>query len=192
MRILGLKTVHLRILFPIFCYVHSVKQCWQKHIPPKRGGDTLLSSKIAYHDWNEQAHLIKSKWDQTDQYFLSYGWFSWKKAKKAQRCSIGNCSKVFLGYFAFLTNFLKIYNFLLNGIWFSSSRGSFSKKKLSKTDLPFKFCKIGLKNTLFISGRKMVVCCFVLLFCCFVVLLFCCFVVLLFVATLSDFGLLFF
>ena len=72
-----------------------------------------------------------------------------------------------------------------------TSKGSFSKKKLSKTDLPFKFCKIGLKNTLFISGRKMVVCCFVLLFCCFVVLLFCCFVVLLFVATLSDFGLLF-
>ena len=49
-------------------------------------------------------------------------------------------------------------------------------------DLPFKFCKIGLKNTLFIFGRKngrllllfVVVCC------------------LLFVATLSDFGLLFF
>ena len=71
-RILGLKSVPLRILFPIFCYVHSVKQCWQKHIPPKRGGDTLLSSKIAYPDWNEQAHLIKSKLDQTDQYFLSY------------------------------------------------------------------------------------------------------------------------
>ena len=35
-------------------------------------------------------------------------------------------------------------------------------------DLPFKLCKIGLKNTLFIFGRKMVVCCFV------VVLLFCC------------------
>ena len=28
------------------------------------------------------------------------------------------------------------------------------KKELSKTDLPFKFCKIGLKNTLFIFGRK--------------------------------------
>ena len=28
------------------------------------------------------------------------------------------------------------------------------KKKLSKTDLSFKFCKIGLKNTLFIFGRK--------------------------------------
>ena len=53
---------------------------------------------------------------------------------------------------------------------------------MSKTDLPFKFCKIGLKNTLFIFGRKMVVCCFVVLFCCFV----------LFVATLSDFGLPFF
>ena len=98
-RILGLKSVPLRILFPIFCYVHSVKQCWQKHTPPKRGsgGDTLLSFKIAYPDWNVQAHLIKLKLDQTDQYFLNYGWFSWKKAKKAQRCSIGNCSKVFLG-----------------------------------------------------------------------------------------------
>ena len=28
------------------------------------------------------------------------------------------------------------------------------KKNLSKMDLPFKFCKIGLKNTLFIFGRK--------------------------------------
>ena len=49
---------------------------------------------------------------------------------------------------------------------------------MSKTDLPFKFCKIGLKNTLFIFGRKMVVCCFVVLFVC--------------CNTLSDFGLLFF
>ena len=72
----------------------------------------------------------------------------------------------------------------------SARREDHFQKKLSKTDLPFKFCKIGLKNTLFIFGRKMVVCCFVLLFCCFVVLLFCCFV--LFVATLSDFGSLFF
>ena len=51
------------------------------------------------------------------------------------------------------------------------------KKKVSITDLPFRFCKIGLKNTLFIFGRKngrlfVVVC--------------------LFVATLSDCGLLFF
>ena len=30
---------------------------------------------------------------------------------------------------------------------------------LYKTDLPFRFCKIGLRNTLFIFGRKMVVCC---------------------------------
>ena len=37
---------------------------------------------------------------------------------------------------------------------------------------PFKFCKIGLKNTFFIFGRKMVVCCLLLLF----------------VATFSDFG----
>ena len=46
------------------------------------------------------------------------------------------------------------------------AKGSFSKKNVSKTDLPFKFCKIGLKNTLFIFGRKngrlllfVVVCC---------------------------------
>ena len=89
-----------------------------------------------------------------------------------------------------LGNFLKPFlkgKILRSG---ESERGKFdfdhyfaSKKNLSKTDLPFKFCKIGLKNTLFISGRKMVVCCFVVLLFCFVVL---------FVATLSDFGLLFF
>ena len=56
----------------------------------------------------------------------------------------------------------------------SACREDHFQKKLSKTDLPFRFCKIGLRNTLFIFGRKMVVCCFV----CFVV------------ATLSDFGLL--
>ena len=48
----------------------------------------------------------------------------------------------------------------------------------SKTDLPFKFCKIGLKNTLFISGSKMVVCCLFVV-CLFVVAIF-----------LPDFGLL--
>ena len=57
-------------------------------------------------------------------------------------------------HFAFLTNFLKRQNFLLSDILFGSSRGSFSKKDLSKTDLPFRFCKIGLRNTLFIFGRK--------------------------------------
>ena len=36
------------------------------------------------------------------------------------------------------------------------SRGSFSKN-LSKTDLPSRFCKIGLRNALFISGRQTVV-----------------------------------
>ena len=45
------------------------------------------------------------------------------------------------------------------------------KKNLSKTDLPFRFCKIGLKNTLFIFGKKMVVCCCLLLF---VVVVVCC------------------
>ena len=46
----------------------------------------------------------------------------------------------------------------------SARREDHFQKKLSKTDLLFKFCKIGLKNTLFIFGRKMVVCCFVV--CC--------------------------
>ena len=57
-------------------------------------------------------------------------------------------------HFAFLTNLLKRQNFLLSAILFSSSKESISKKKLSKTDLPFRFCKIGLRNTLFIFGRK--------------------------------------
>ena len=61
----------------------------------------------------------------------------------------------------------------------SARREDHFKKKLSKTDLPFKFCKIGLKNTLFIFGRKNGRLLLLLL-------------LLLFVATLSDFGLLFF
>ena len=48
---------------------------------------------------------------------------------------------------------------------------------MSKTDLPFRFCKIGFRNTLFIFGRKNG-----RLFCLFVCV---------FVAALSDFGLLF-
>ena len=55
-----------------------------------------------------------------------------------------------------------------------------SRKDVSKTDLPFKFCKIGLKNTLFTFGRKNGRLLFVVVVC-----------LLLFVATLSDFGLLF-
>ena len=81
-------------------------------------------------------------------------------------------------HFAFLTNLLKRQNFLLSAILFSSSKGSISKKNLSKTDLPFRFCKIGLRNTLFIFVRKKWS---------FVVCLFVCFV-----AALSDFGLFFF
>ena len=42
---------------------------------------------------------------------------------------------------------------MLGGIFFGSSRGSFSKEKLSKMDLPFRFCEIGLRNTLFVFGR---------------------------------------
>ena len=33
---------------------------------------------------------------------------------------------------------------------------------MSKTDLPFRFCKIVLRNTLFILGTEMVVCLYVL------------------------------
>ena len=66
---------------------------------------------------------------------------------------------------------------------FSARREDHFKKKLSKINgppIPFRFCKIGLRNTLFIFGRKngRFSCLFVL-FC-------------LFVAILSDFGLLFF
>ena len=78
-------------------------------------------------------------------------------------------------YFAFLTNFLQIKNFLLSGILFGSSRGLFSIKNLSKMDFSFRFCKIGLRNTLFIFGRKNGRLLFVLFVC-------------LFVATLSDFA----
>ena len=60
---------------------------------------------------------------------------------------------------------------------FSARRADHFFKKLSKTHLPFRFCKIGLRNTLFIFGRKNGR--FLCLFCFFVC----------FVATLSDFGL---
>ena len=36
----------------------------------------------------------------------------------------------------------------------------FKKIVQNGSDLPFKFCKIGLQKILFIFGRKMVVCCF--------------------------------
>ena len=43
------------------------------------------------------------------------------------------------------------------------------KRKLSKTDLPFRFCKIGLRNTLFIfgikNGRLLLFCLFVATLC---------------------------
>ena len=85
----------------------------------------------------------------------------------------------------------------------------FQKKICPKRTFPSNFVKLVSKILYLFLAEKMVVCCFVvllfccfvvllfccfvvLLFCCFVVLLFCCFVVLLFVATLSDFGLLFF
>ena len=62
----------------------------------------------------------------------------------------------------------------------SARREDHLKKKLSKMDLPFKFCKIGLKNTLFIFGRKngrllLFVVCLLFVCCLFVVcLLFVC------------------
>ena len=61
----------------------------------------------------------------------------------------------------------------------------FQKKMCPKRTFPSNFVKLVSKILYLFLAEKMVVCCFV-------VLLFCCFVVLLFVATLSDFGLLFF
>ena len=47
---------------------------------------------------------------------------------------------------------------VLDGIFFGSSRESFSKKIVQNgPSIPFKLCKIGLQNTLFIFGREMVV-----------------------------------
>ena len=47
-------------------------------------------------------------------------------------------------YFAFLTQFLIRQNFLLNGILFGSSRGSFSKNKICpKQTSPSDFVKLG-------------------------------------------------
>ena len=68
-------------------------------------------------------------------------------------------------HFAFLTIFLKRYNLFLDDIFFNSAHREhhFQKKRMSETDLLFRFCKIELGNTLFIFGRKMVVCCLVLL-----------------------------
>ena len=43
-------------------------------------------------------------------------------------------------HYAFLTIFLKRMNFLLEGIFIGLLRGLFSKKSLSKTDFPFRFC----------------------------------------------------
>ena len=63
----------------------------------------------------------------------------------------------------------------------SACREDHFQKKIVQTDLPFKFCKIGLKNTLFIFCRKWSFVC-----------LFVCWFVCLFVATLFNFGLLFF
>ena len=40
---------------------------------------------------------------------------------------------------------------------FSAHRGDDFQKKIVQNGLSFRFCKIGLRNTLFIVGRKMVV-----------------------------------
>ena len=63
----------------------------------------------------------------------------------------------------------------------SARREDHFQKILSKTDLPFKFCKIGLKILYLFLVEKMVVCCCLLLFvvvcCClllFVVVVVCC------------------
>ena len=83
-------------------------------------------------------------------------------------------------YFAFLTIFLKKYNFLLSGIWFGSSRGSFSKKNCPKRTFSSNFVKLVSKILYLFLAEKIVVCCLFVVVC------------LLFVATFSDFGLLFF
>ena len=59
-------------------------------------------------------------------------------------------------HFALLTNFLKLYiSFcLLESSLFRLVERIIFKKNVSKTDLLFRFCKIGLRNTLFIFGRK--------------------------------------
>ena len=79
-------------------------------------------------------------------------------------------------HFSFLINFLKIYNFLLGVIFFGPSRGSFSKKIRPKRIFSSYFVKLGSEILYLFLAEKMVVCLFVHLF----------------VASLSDFGLLFF
>ena len=61
-----------------------------------------------------------------------------------------------------------------------SSRGSFSKKNCPKRTFPSNFVKLVSKILYLFLAEKMVVCCCLFVVCC------------LFVATLSDFGLLFF
>ena len=54
--------------------------------------------------------------------------------------------------------FLKKYTFFLDCIFLARREARIIFKKMSKTDLPFRFCKIVLRNTLFILGTEMVVC----------------------------------
>ena len=58
---------------------------------------------------------------------------------------------------SFLKPFLKGKHFAV-GVSLSARREDHFQKKLSKMDFPFRFCKIGLRNILFIFGRKMIVC----------------------------------
>ena len=63
-------------------------------------------------------------------------------------------------HFAFLTSW-KDRPFCLVASFLAVERIIFKKINLSKTDLLFRFCKIGLRNTLFIFSRKMVARCIV-------------------------------
>ena len=63
------------------------------------------------------------------------------------------CKFDFGHYCAILTIFLKNITFCLTASFWARREDHF-QRKFSKTDLPFGFCKIGLRNTLFIFGRK--------------------------------------
>ena len=65
--------------------------------------------------------------------------------------------------FAFLTIYPIRYNFILDGIFSALQENHFQKQcGVSKTDFSFRFCKIEHQNNLFIFGKKIVVCLFVL------------------------------
>ena len=105
-------------------------------------------------------------------------WFFKTLFKRDTFCSLreGYSKFDFDHHFAFVPSSWKERTFLLNGILFGSSRGSFSKRKLYKTDLQFRsdFVKLGSEIIYLFLAEKTVDYCFV-----------CC-------NTLPEFGLSFF